>query len=1118
MTIRFRRARVHLENFDFKTLFVEELGWARHAGRPFHVEVDSARYRLAPIAQLGGMVVYLCEPPADGDFPAASARKKIDKDVAKLSFEHIVVFVDAGRTKATWLWVKREPGKTTRPREHTYNKDQPGDSLLQKLAGIAFDLSELDAEGQASIAVVSGRVAKAFDVERVTRRFYDRFKEEHAAFLKFVKGMDAADERAWYTSVMLNRLMFIYFIQKKGFLDGDPDYLRNRLEWSKQAGRDRFYRGFLVPLFFEGFAREEQERSPEIRQLLGKIPYLNGGLFLPHKLETAHGVTPTPGPSPISEKRHGGGEIQIPDSVFERLFQFFDGYTWHLDERPLRADDEINPDVLGYIFEKYINQKQMGAYYTKEDITGYICRNTILPFLLDKLGTLRYDAVHSLPLTDVEPYIYPAVKQADYLPTETGREYAARQKRLADLRGLGDPEGLRLTVNDLITYNLDVERFVQDWLRALDDPLTLRAFYFECLTKLTVLDPTVGSGAFLFAAMNILEPLYEICLDKMPHWAGPKYAYADFKAELARIADHPNRRYFIYKSIIVNNLYGVDIMEEATEICKLRLFLKLVAQIDDADHVEPLPDIDFNIRAGNTLVGYASLAEVEQAASRSLFNLNLPQKIREADVAIRAFRELQTRLGISARALAQAKADTQAKLGEIEKELNEALKNEYGARSLEKFVESHRPFHWYVELNQIMQDGGFDVIVGNPPYVAAGEIKKQYSIRGFETENSPDIYANVVERVNYLLSDSGRSGAIVPLSITFSGDFKTLRSLLLRQNRVNWFSSYDNIPAPIFSGVSQRCTIWVGSRNSEDATSAVHVAPMRRWRAEYRPALTANISYTQAVKHAGANMLPKYASDLQADVYAGVASAMSQPMTRYLYPHRSAAFHFGFSPTARNFVSAFEDEPPVLHSETLKRLPISDVGYLPAKDRAVAGALLAIAVGEVFFWYWLTVGDGFHVTNGTLSVFASVLNVIDEGTFALIARLGDLLHQRRFEALVFKKNAGKYVGNFNYRGLFYLTRRSDLLLLAGLGLSRSHAEEVFSYVQRVLSINISAGEKAIPEKVKAKFPLNPIDESQQERLLHEIDRTLARHYGFTDEELDFIINYDIKYRMGKEAE
>ena len=101
---------------------------------------------------------------------------------------------------------------------------------------------------------------------------------------------------------------------------------------------------------------------------LGQVPYLNGGIFDVHELE--------------SPDRYGKS-IDIPDAAFEGIFDYFDQYQWHLDERPLRADNEINPDVLGYIFEKYVNQKQMGAYYTKEDITGYISKNTVLPFLFD---------------------------------------------------------------------------------------------------------------------------------------------------------------------------------------------------------------------------------------------------------------------------------------------------------------------------------------------------------------------------------------------------------------------------------------------------------------------------------------------------------------------------------------------------------------------------------------------------------------------------------------------------------------------------------------------------------------------------------------------------------------
>ena len=144
--------------------------------------------------------------------------------------------------------------------------------------------------------------------------------------------------------MVLNRLMFIYFIQKKGFLDDDRDYLRNRL---RQVQDDRgpdnflsFYRHFLLRLFHEGLG--QQKRTTELDALLGDIPYLNGGLFDLHQLEREH------------------NDIQIPDEAFERLFDFFDSYQWHLDDRPLRADDQINPEVLGYIFEQYVNQNRWG--------------------------------------------------------------------------------------------------------------------------------------------------------------------------------------------------------------------------------------------------------------------------------------------------------------------------------------------------------------------------------------------------------------------------------------------------------------------------------------------------------------------------------------------------------------------------------------------------------------------------------------------------------------------------------------------------------------------------------------------------------------------------------------
>ena len=168
--------------------------------------------------------------------------------------------------------------------------------------------------------------------------------------------------------------MFLYFIQEKGFLDGDKDYLAQQARRRAATRKDRaYYREFSLPAILPGLCPGRRRSDlPPRTSCLARFPYLNGGLFQPHQIEELHGK-----------------KIHIADKAFEKLFDFFKEYNWHLDERENRNDHEINPDVLGYIFEKYINQKQMGAYYTKEDITEYIAQNTIIPFLLDAAERLH---------------------------------------------------------------------------------------------------------------------------------------------------------------------------------------------------------------------------------------------------------------------------------------------------------------------------------------------------------------------------------------------------------------------------------------------------------------------------------------------------------------------------------------------------------------------------------------------------------------------------------------------------------------------------------------------------------------------------------------------------------
>lgn len=337
-----------LRAFDFRKLFLEELGWDNYrAALP--VLVDGVAYTLQGIAEKRGVAAFVLT--SAGSLPDHNLRRKIERQAAKRHREHLIIFSD-GHAVQVWQWVRQEPGKPLASREVRLDVQQSGEALLQKLDALAMSLED---EETLTLVDVTGKLKSAFDVERVTKKFYEQFKKEHSSFGAFLKGAPVGDLADWYVSVMLNRLMFIYFIQKKGFLGGDADYLRNRLAASKRVAPDRFYPDFLCPLFFEGFARPKNARDPAIAGLLGDVPYLNGGIFARHQIEQTHGQN-----------------ITLPDRAFERLFAFFDQYQWHLDDRPLRKDNEINPDVLGYIFEKYINQKQMGAYYTQEDITEYI--------------------------------------------------------------------------------------------------------------------------------------------------------------------------------------------------------------------------------------------------------------------------------------------------------------------------------------------------------------------------------------------------------------------------------------------------------------------------------------------------------------------------------------------------------------------------------------------------------------------------------------------------------------------------------------------------------------------------------------------------------------------------
>jgi hypothetical protein len=266
------------------------------------------------------------------------------------------------------------------------------------------------------------------------------------------------------------------------------------------------------------------------------------------------------------------------------------------------------------------------------------------------------------------------------------------------------------------------------------------------------------------------------------------------------------------------------------------------------------------------------------------------------------------------------------------------------------------------------------------------------------------------------------------------------------------------------------------------------------------------------------NGIPKVSTPRLAKLYAALDVPKGPTRRIVNVPSRGARHHISYSQTARNFVSVFKEAPPYLDEDTLAGLPPSKVGEVAVAMPDHVYASIAALMGELYFWYWLTRGDGFDVTGWIVSGFVKVLGVVPDEDLGMMVELGKVAHDRRYEALVFKKNAGKYVGNLNYRGHAWLTRRADLVLLAALGMDRDIADELFGNVQRVLGINQFAGEKSIPEAVKAKFHPKKPNEAVERELYLRTDRRIRRHFGFSDTELDFVLHRDVAYRPWGEGD
>jgi hypothetical protein len=403
--------------------------------------------------------------------------------------------------------------------------------------------------------------------------------------------------------------------------------------------------------------------------------------------------------------------------------------------------------------------------------------------------------------------------------------------------------------------------------------------------------------------------------------------------------------------------------------------------------LEPLPDIDFNIRAGNTLVGFASLEEVRKAITQEevkskkakvkgaeveadQFKLDLQDdasRINEraelADRAFQRFRQMQTEFGMDAGDFRTAKKELRRRLAELNEELNYYLAREYGVEvegkskkakgkseegtDYERWLASHQPFHWFVEFYSIIDRGRFDVIIGNPPYLENTKLKSQYSINGYSTFECGNIYTCVLEKAYELLSKLGKSGFIVPLSLVCTKRTSALRKVITPKR--SWISCFDMRPSSLFEGVAQRLTI-ILSENRHSNTSSV--GGYRRWTAEERNHLIETTTYTNINFQANVESIAKLSSSLESKILKKISGNSLEKFidekSEPVYIHRIVRYFIKALSFIPLFIAADGNRGK---SDDYKKF------CFIGSEREI---IIPLLNSSLFYWFWRTHSDGFH--------------------------------------------------------------------------------------------------------------------------------------------------------------
>ena len=390
----------------------------------------------------------------------------------------------------------------------------------------------------------------AFDIESVTREFFAEYKELFLALkAELDRSLQAAPEvkreferrqidTATFAKKLLGQIVFLYFLQKKGWLGVEPgkpwgsgpkNFLR-RLYAGRAVAYDNFFRQILEPLFYEALA----EPAPDnfYPRLNCRIPFLNGGLF-----------------DPLKGYDWRGTDLRLPNELFGRILDVFDRYNFTVrEDEPLEKEVAVDPEMLGKVFENLLevrDRKSKGAFYTPREIVHYMCQESLIQYLDTALNGRETPAAPLIPRADLARLI--------------------RQGELA------------------LHDELAAEAGVSGWKRRLPPSIRQHAAALDqALADIRLCDPAIGSGAFAVGMMQEIVRARQLLT--------------------AYLGESDARTAYNFKrQAIQESIYGVDLDPSAVDIAKLRLWLSLVVDEESYDAIQPLPNLDYKIVQGNSL-------------------------------------------------------------------------------------------------------------------------------------------------------------------------------------------------------------------------------------------------------------------------------------------------------------------------------------------------------------------------------------------------------------------------------------------------------------------------------------------------------------------------------------